>query len=177
MELVVVVVVVVFGDVGAGRVVVTAAHVVVDDRRPDDRVVVLDGDTIETIAEDRQHAASGRCVDLQRPRARGFDPIVRVALEVADQRQAGAIALLGVRSIGDDPLDELARVDADLGRPVDHPLGWPRAVLPMRLGAMGLVGDVGALAAVAATVAGDAAAIEQQLDGVDGRADPDRGPD
>jgi hypothetical protein len=155
------VVVVGHGDVGAGRVVVTAAHVVVDDRRRDWGVFILDGDAIEAVAEDRQHAASRRRVDLQRPRARGLDPFGRVDLDVADQRQTRAVALLRVRSIGDDPLDDLARVDAELGRPGDHPLRRPRAVLPMRLRPMRLVGDVGPLASVAATMAGDPSTIEQ----------------
>lgn len=62
-------------DVGAGRVVVTAAHVVVGDRRRSGVVRVLDRDAIEAVAQDRQHAASRRCIDRQRTCTRGLDPL------------------------------------------------------------------------------------------------------
>lgn len=73
----------------AGRVVVTAADVVVDDRRGAlASVLVLVHDAVEAVAQDRQDAASRRRVDLQRPRARGLDSLGRVGLDVADQREA-----------------------------------------------------------------------------------------
>lgn len=73
----------------AGGVVVPAAHVLVRDRERELCVRLgIERDLVEPVFQDRQDASSRRSVDRQRARTGGLDPVDRVALRVADQREA-----------------------------------------------------------------------------------------
>jgi len=59
---------------------------------------------VEAIVEDGAHRAIGPGPDLQRSGASGIDPVAAEALVKADNSEAGAKALLGMRPVGKDAL-------------------------------------------------------------------------
>jgi hypothetical protein len=57
---------------------------------------------IEAVLEDRIDAAVGASAGRERPRARRFDPLATVATLEPQDPQAGAVALLGMRPLGEE---------------------------------------------------------------------------
>jgi len=97
-------------------------------------VIVLERDLIEAVLQDREDTSPCRRTDRQRTRAGSLDAIDRVSLRVADQREARAVALLGMRAVSHDRVDERAGARAKFSCPRNDPRWRPRAVLPVRLG-------------------------------------------
>ena len=64
------------------------------------------GHLVEPLLEDLFDRGVMARADLQRARGRGFQPFGAKPLAQAEDADAGAVALLGMRLIGDDPLDE-----------------------------------------------------------------------
>ncbi len=62
--------------------------------------------TVEAVLQDRFHRGQGACVDRQRPVAGGLKPLRAVAAGQPQDAEAGAEALLGVRSVAQDDVDE-----------------------------------------------------------------------
>ena len=108
-------------------------------------------DLIEAVLEDRVDVAIGAGGDAARAGARGFQPGRAVALGQAQDAEARAIALLGMRAVGEDRLDEGRGLRADRLGPADDARGRP---LQMALMGLGHVGGVGGVAA-ADVAAGD----------------------
>ena len=75
------------------------------------------GQPVEAVLQDRLDVAVGARAGGERARARGLEPLVAVALGQPQDAQAGAVALLGVRPLGEDRLDQRAGVRADALRP------------------------------------------------------------
>ena len=95
---------------------------------------------IEVIFEDRVDRAVGARADLERPAAGGFEPFTPIALGEPHDANAGAEALLRVRALAQDDLDQRRSVAADctslpaqaLRRPVGITLVARRHVLAHR---------------------------------------------
>src|ERR1700674_4678738 len=90
-----------------------ATDVAVDYRRP-----VRGGYGPLAIAvglQDRTDRGVGARTDLERPGAGGLEPFAAVALGQPQDAHAGAEALLGMRSLAHDDLDQGRRVAPDLG--------------------------------------------------------------
>ena len=104
-----------------------------------------------------------------RARARGLEPLGAVALGEAQDAEARAIALLGVRAIGEDRLYQLLGGGSDAPGPVDDPRWGPRQVLLMRLRHVRCDRRVAA-ALAAARVRRHALAAQEHLDGGPGEA-------
>src|SRR5262245_48064502 len=97
-------------------------------------------EAIEAVFEDRVDVPIGARLDGAGARASGFEPGAAVALGEAQDAQAGAIALLGVRAIGEDGADEGGglgpRVRAQsIRREGDHSR-WARWALGMWAGSV-----------------------------------------
>src|ERR1700687_732878 len=99
--------------------------VIVDDRRlVRGRCVPL---AITVGLQDRVDRAVGSRADLQRSAAGGLQPLCPVALDEPHDADAGAEALLGVRSLAQDDLDQRRGLGADLTglprNPLQRPIG------------------------------------------------------
>jgi len=89
-----------------------AADIVVSYRRPvRGRCRPL---AIEVVLQDRVDRAVGACTDLERTTASGFEPFAAKALGEPQDADAGTEALLGVRALLQDDLDEGRGVLTDL---------------------------------------------------------------
>ena len=99
-----------------------------------------------------------------RARARGLEPLGAVALGEAQDAEARAIALLGVRAVGEDRLHQLGGVGPDALGPVDEPRRCPLEVLLMRLRHVRRERRVAA-ALAAARMRSHALAAQEDLDG------------
>ena len=77
--------------------------------------------------QDRIDRAVGSRADLQRPTAGGLHPLGPVALDEPHDADAGAEALLGVRALAQDDLDQCRGLGADLTglprNPLQRPIG------------------------------------------------------
>jgi hypothetical protein len=113
--------------------------------------------------------AIGAGLDGPRPGARRFKPRGAVALGQAQDAEAGAIVLLGMRPVGEDRLDQRGRLGADGARPVDEARRRP---LEMALVGLGHVGGVRGVLAADDTppMGGDALTTVEDLDGGRGLA-------
>ena len=81
-----------------------ATDVGVGDRR---RLGRLNGPAaVETVVKDRLHRGQGARIDRQRPVAGGLEPFRAVTARQPQDAEAGAEALLGVRSVAQDDIDE-----------------------------------------------------------------------
>ena len=69
---------------------------------------------IEVVLEDRVDRAVGARTDLERAAASGFEPLAAIGLGEPQDADAGAEALLGVRALPQDDLDQRRGVAADL---------------------------------------------------------------
>lgn len=160
-----------------GGVVVTAAHVLVLDGQG--KLFALDAvrHLVEVVAKDRDDASSSWRADPKGASTCGFDPLLGVAFRVADERQTGAVALLGMRSVGDDALDDASGVGSQLGGPLDDALWRPGAPLPMRFRPMCFVGGEASFRPVVARMARNSPAVEEDFDAGRRRTDEDMSPD
>ena len=106
-----------------------ATDVAVDYRRPvRGRCGPL---AIEVVLQDRVDGGVGARADLQRPAAGGLEPLGPVALGQPQDADAGAEALLGVRPLAQDDLDECRGVAPDLAGPPLEALRRPVGVAPV----------------------------------------------
>ena len=86
---------------------------------------------IEVALEDRIDGGVGACADLKRRAAGGLQPLPAVTLGQADDADRGAEALLGVRALAHDDLDQRRGIAPDLtGLPPD-PLRRPIGIAPV----------------------------------------------
>src|SRR3990167_8718016 len=92
--------------------------------------------------EDRVDMPIGARADGDGAGAGGLEAGVAVALGEAQDPEAGAVALLGVRPIGEDGLDEGGGLRADRAGPRDEARRGPLQMVLMRLGHVGRVGGV-----------------------------------
>ena len=97
---------------------------------------------VEAMFEDRVDMPVGARADGDGPGTGGLQAGVAIALGEPQDAEAGAVALLGVRPVGEDSLDEGGRVGADRARPGDEAQGRPLEVVLMRWGHVGGVGGV-----------------------------------
>jgi hypothetical protein len=77
------------------------------------------------VLEDRVDVAVGADADRQGAGARGLEARGAVATAEPEQAQAGAIALLGMRTVGEDRAHEGGRLGADRLSPLDEAGGRP----------------------------------------------------
>ena len=119
--------------------------------------------------EDGVDVAIGARLDGAGARARGFQPVAAVALGEAQDAEARAIALLGVRAIGEDRLHQGGGLGADRAGPVDQARGRPLEMFTMRLRHVCGIGRMPP-AAIVADVGGHALAAMEDLDGGRGAA-------
>ena len=80
---------------------------------------------IEAVLEDGVDVAVGAGRDTARPGAGRFQPARAVAFGQAQDTQTRAIALLGMRPVGEDGLDERGGLGADRLGPADDARGRP----------------------------------------------------
>ena len=102
----------------------------------------------------------------------GFQADLAIALDQPEEAEAGAIALLRVRPVGEDGLDEGRGLGADGARPGREPGRRPLQVALMSFRHVGGVGGV-ATPAVTAHMGGAALAVMEDLDGARGEASVD----
>src|SRR5215471_2946360 len=86
---------------------------------------------IEVVLEDRIDGGEGARADLQGPAAGGLQPIAAIALGQAEDADGGAKALLGVRALAHDDLDQRSGVASDLAGLAGDPLRCPIGVAAM----------------------------------------------
>src|SRR5256885_17222028 len=91
------------------------------------------GEPVEAVLEDRIDVAIGAGLDGAGPGARRFEPLPAVALGQAQDAEARAIALLGMRTVREDLLDQGGRLGADRARPVDEARRRPLQMALVRL--------------------------------------------
>ena len=108
--------------------------------------------------------AVGADADGQRPGTGGLEAGGAVAAAEAEQPQAGAVALLGMRAVGEDGGDERRGLGADGLRPLDEARRRPLEMVLVGLGHVGGGGGVPARRVIA-PMGGDALAAMEELDG------------
>src|SRR5215468_8888131 len=86
---------------------------------------------IEVVLQDRIDGGEGARADLQRPAAGGVQPITAIALGQAEDADRGAKALLGVRALAHDDLDQRGGVASDLAGFAGDPLRCPIGITAM----------------------------------------------
>ena len=141
--------------------------------RQDERgLEVLGVDAIESGDEDGLDRAVAWGAGVERADAGGVESVGAVAFAEADEAEAGAVALLGVREALEELLDEEPDSRAEARAPRDEAGGRPLDVALVGLGAVRGVGGEAALERTAG-VGRHAAAVMQDLDGGRGQADVD----
>src|SRR6266436_795569 len=85
----------------------------------------------EVVLQDRIDGSEGARADLQRPAAGRLQPVAAIALDQPDDPDRGAKALLGVRALAHDDLDQRRGVAPDLAGLPPDPLRRPIGVAPM----------------------------------------------
>src|SRR6266481_5425949 len=130
------------------------------------------GGALAMVLQDGGNGGVGPGAEYQRAGAGGIDPFGAIALDQAQDADAGAEALLGMGPRAQDDIDQHGGVRADrLGLMADALVG-PVAIAPV--GAGHVLGDSGRpMRAQAAAMAGDAFAAMKDLDcrGGDARLD------
>src|SRR5439155_19042952 len=86
------------------------------------------GESVEAVLEDRVDVAVGARVDRAGAGAGGLEALGAVALGQAQDAEARAIALLGMRAIRENRLDQRGGVRAEGCGPGHGPGGRPSAV-------------------------------------------------
>ena len=106
-------------------------------------------------------------VDGERPRASSFEPVVAVDLGEPKDAQAGAVALFGMATGRQNPIDQRLGLWPDGRGPIAQSRRRPLEMLLVRLGHV--LGDGGVPAAIeAARVGGEAGTLQEKLDGLGG---------
>ena len=129
-------------------------------------------EVIEPMFEDGVDMPVGARADGDGAGAGGLQPGGPVALDEAEDAETGAVALLGVRAVGEDGLDEGGGLRAEGAGPVDEAGGGPLQVALMGFGHVGGLGGVPA-PHVVADMGGHALAAMEQLDRGEGQAGVD----
>ena len=128
---------------------------------------------VDVVFQDRGDRAVGETIDLEGAAAGGFETIGSIALAQAKDAETGAKALLGMRLLFEDGLDQAGRVRADgLGILLQALMG-PAGVAAMRARHVLARRGVPPLLA-GAEMARDPAASIEELDGARGDACADR---
>src|SRR6267378_3206590 len=141
-------------------VVAGAADVLVDQER---RLRGGGGGMLSAVLQDRADRAVGAGAEHQRTGAGGIDPFGAIALDQAQDADAGAEALFGMRPRPQNHIDQNGDVAADRFGFAADALVRPVAIAPVRTGHV--FGDGGrAVRSQAAAVAGDALAAVENLD-------------
>ena len=118
---------------------------------------------VEPVLEDRLDRAVGAGADLEAAIAGRLEPLGAVLARQAQDAEAGAVALLGMRPALQDQRGEHGGARADRRRVALDPLDRPVGITPVR--ARHVLGDRRVPAApAAAQVHGDALALAEQLD-------------
>src|SRR5438093_5363129 len=130
------------------------------------------GLAVEAVREDRLHAPIARGAHGPRALTRLLDPRGVVAAGEAQEAEAGAEALLGMRAEREDLAHDGGRRWPDRLGPADEARRSPLRVAPMGVGPMRRLRRE-AVADVAAAMGGDAAAVAEDLDHRRGGADVD----
>src|SRR5262245_53849096 len=167
-----------FSSVGAlsigalSLVVVPSAQVFVDRGEGELRGGLGPGESIEAVLQDRIDMAIGAGLDRAGTGAGGLEPVRAIAFGEPQDPQAGAIALLRVRSIRENRGDERRGLRPDGPRPVDEARGRP---LQMVLVGLGHVSGVRGMTAAAGAPAmgGHPLTAVEDLDGGEGQAGVD----
>ena len=129
-------------------------------------------EAVEAVLEDGIDVAVGAGAGGQGARTRRFQARGAIPLAQAEQPEAGAEALLGMRAIGEDGDDQGCRLGPDVLSPAGDARGRLLQVAQVGLGHMG--GDRGVVAAMrAARVGGDALAAGEDLHRAEGAAEVD----
>src|SRR5712691_755191 len=164
-----------FSSVGAlsivtpSLVVVPPAEMFVDRGEGELPYGLRPGEPVEPVLQDRVDMAIGAGLDGAGAGTGGLEPLRAVALGEAQDAEARAIALLGMRTIRENRLHQRGGLRADGAGPVDETRGGPLEVALVRLRHVGRVGGV--LAADGAPPMGrDALAAVKDLDGRRGQA-------
>ena len=115
-------------------VVVASTHVLVrEGKRFRFELGLLQRGAVKAVLQNRLHVAVGACADTDGAFARGLEALVSVLLLETEDPEARAVALLRVRAVFEDRLDQLPRLRADGLPPVDKSRGRPFHVLAVRL--------------------------------------------
>ena len=112
------------------------------------------GQAVEPVLEDRVDVTVGADADRQRPGTGGLEAGGAIAAAEAEEPQAGAVALLGVRAVGEDGGDERRGLGADGLRPLDEARRRPLEMVLVGLGHVG-GGGGGPARGVIAPMGGD----------------------
>lgn len=122
------------------------------------------GEAVEAVLEHGVDVAVGAGADGDGAGAGRLQAGLAIARAEPQEAEARAVALLGMRAVGENRLDKGRRRRADRAGPGDEARGGPLQVALMGLGHVGRVGGVAA-AAMAADVGGDPLAAMEDLDG------------
>src|SRR5271154_2282786 len=145
-------------------VIAGAANVLVDQDR---RLARRRWGVLAAVLQDGGDGAVGAGAENQRAGTGSVDPLDAEAFDQADNADAGAEALLGMRPRSQDHVDQHRCVGADQRGLAADALMGPIAIAPVR--ARHVVGDGGGpMQAQAALMAGDPLAAMEDLDGRDG---------
>src|SRR5438128_2017838 len=112
------------------------------------------GEPIEAVLEHGVDMPVGAGADRDGAGAGGLQARLAIPLAEPQEAEARAVALLGMRAVGENRVDEDRRLWADGAGPGDEARGGPLQVALMGLGHVGRVGGVAA-AEMAADVGGD----------------------
>src|SRR6201991_1994718 len=113
-------------------VVIRAAHILVIGRTPLSDGYREWGLLVEGCFEDRQHRATRRRADGQRAQAGSFEPGTAVLAFEREQPEAGAVAHLRVRLVGQQMLDDGFGTRTDRLAPVEQSARRPFHVRAVR---------------------------------------------
>src|SRR3990172_1237773 len=102
------------------------------------------GEAVEAVLEHGIDVAIGTGADDDRPRTGRLQPGLAIARAQPQEAEARAVALLGMRAIREDRLDEGGGLRADRARPGGEARGCPLEMPLMGLGHVGRVGGVAA---------------------------------
>src|SRR6478735_6318814 len=148
-----------------------ATDVGVGDRR---RLGRLNGPAaVETVVKDRFHRGQGARIDRQRPVAGGLEPFRAVTARQPQDAEAGAEALLGVRPVAQDDVDEDRGGGPDAGGTLAQHLGRDLGMTAMARGHVVVQRGGAHVARSGAPVTGHALAAAEDLDGAGGQPRPE----
>src|SRR5947209_16725720 len=86
---------------------------------------------IEVVLQDRVDRAVGARTNLERPAASSFEPLMAIGFGEPQDADAGAEALLGMRALPQDDLDQRGGVAADRARLPPDALWRPVGIAPV----------------------------------------------
>ena len=87
--------------------------------------------TVEVVLQDRIDGGEGARADLKRPAAGGLEPVAAIALDQPNDADRRAEALLGMRALAQNDLDQRCGIAPDLAGLAPDPLRRPVGIAPM----------------------------------------------